>query len=972
MDNLLTRLCNALKKITAQLKPQATPLSFLLLIGKSCQGKSTLLRQSSLKYYLLDNDRGANLFYNEQGIVLELGESWLNQSEQLLAYTLKKLNHCHNSLKISGIMLCIDGSDLLENEPSQLVERCQSHAFLLNRFGQALNYFVTTAIIITKLDTLVGFCEFFQSEHPQNFAKPLGFSVATHSKINQRLIDYNTKFDQVIEILGEQIINKVHPARSSIKRTLIREFPLQIASLRAPIQLLIQKLSPMFINLQAIYFTSAEQGGNSIDKINRKIEQEYALTIQNQLFQSHNYRAYFIDGALLSFQNQTMHYISIINRYRKIVIQLGSGLIALIFIGLSYHYFQTATMLDETSQELLTYETLNSSQNNDKIKALYHLALAETHFNPTLFTPTIFKTLKANLHTNTQHTIYQTFLPTLIIQLETVMTDPKNTLLDRYNALKIYLMLGDIRYFSKSSIISWFSYYWQKSLVTMPKTYNFLLNEALREPFQPITINNQLVLDARNYLNALPTSYLFYAIAKDAFPKQQIAIDILGFDLASKELPFYVTKTGFREIIAKLPAIASSLQRENWVLKNQNLANLPTQLKKAYCFDYVNWWQTFIRRTRPQHYQGFQQARQLAQTLQKSKAIIGLIDIIQQETSPELAGHYATLFNQTIANQFTALNLITTSATSELNQTVAELEKFLTTLTLINDDGRIVFDLTKKRFQVENLSDPLSVLYTKSRQLPEPIASWTKQIADDTWFIFINQSKQYINKKWQADIFPFYEQKIANRYPLDSLQKEEVTLDDFNHFFSPQGTLNRFVEHYLKPFIDVSQAQWQPKELNGYVLPISTTFINELIRANIISNMFFPNNSLVSRVEFSLQKINLDSVINNLQLTIGKTILTDNQNSESYTFFNWPESNAKLSLTSIEGNHFELVETGVWAFFNMLQKVNVLVDRNDSSSLQILFEINGNSGRYLLKTQSQINPFSPGILTGFNLKRDIV
>src|SRR5690606_23752082 len=111
--------------------------------------------------------------------------------------------------------------------------------------------------------------------------------------------------------------------------------------------------------------------------------------------------------------------------------------------------------------------------------------------------------------------------------------------------------------------------------------------------------------------------------------------------------------------------------------------------------------------------------------------------------------------------------------------------------------------------------------------------------------------------------------------------------------------------------------------------------------------------------------------VSNLQLTIGETSLSDNQNSESDTEFTWPQRGAKLSLNSIEGNHYELEESGTWAFFKMLQKVNVLVDSNDSSSLQILFEVNGNSGRYLLKTQNQINPFSPGILTGFSLKKDI-
>ncbi|TAL57453.1 MAG: type VI secretion protein IcmF, partial [Legionella sp.] len=107
-------------------------------------------------------------------------------------------------------------------------------------------------------------------------------------------------------------------------------------------------------------------------------------------------------------------------------------------------------------------------------------------------------------------------------------------------------------------------------------------------------------------------------------------------------------------------------------------------------------------------------------------------------------------------------------------------------------------------------------------------------------------------------------------------------------------------------------------------------------------------------------------------LDIGKTSIKDTQSSDSLIRFSWPQSNAKLALDSIEGNHYELAEQGIWGIFKLLEKVNVLIDEQDSSSLQILFEINSNSGRYLLKTNNQINPFSPGILNGFMLNDSVV
>jgi len=80
-----------------------------------------------------------------------------------------------------------------------------------------------------------------------------------------------------------------------------------------------------------------------------------------------------------------------------------------------------------------------------------------------------------------------------------------------------------------------------------------------------------------------------------------------------------------------------------------------------------------------------------------------------------------------------------------LTTNILELEKFVTTLSVVNDQGRTAFTLAKARFMGDTLSNPLSSLYNRAQQLPEPVSQWAKQIADDTWFILINDSRTYIN-----------------------------------------------------------------------------------------------------------------------------------------------------------------------------------------------------------------------------------
>lgn len=973
MDKSLQALCDALKKVIWQLKPQSNALSFLLLTGRDNQGKTTLLRQSHLEHCLVDAERGADIYFNQHGVIVDLGESWLNHSKNLLQYTLKQLNRCHRTLKITGIVLCVDINDFLVSEPLQFAEHSKAHTQLLTRFGLSLNYRVDTAIIFTKLDALAGFCEFFQNEHTSELKKPLGFSLDWTTHQGKLLSNYKAQFEQFIEVLGQQVIHKMHPARSSVKRTLIREFPLQLASLGRAIQAFVQTISPKLFRVQSLYFTSGEQGGVSVDRLNKKIQHEYALTVQDKFPQSINHRAYFIEGTLLAFQAHTKRHPPQITLPHKGVVALLGGIVSLSLIWIGYHHLKSTRSLDNVSQELLTYDTLVVRSHSDP-SALYHLAKASTALEDltasTLFLPTV-QQLKTQLRLHTKQHLQGNFLPTMLADIEQTIIDTRQSQAARYQALKIYLMLGEPTQFSQPEVLSWFHDHWKKE--SSPENLEkklALLKQTLRQPLQAININRQIVSDVRNYLNALPASYFFYTLAKENFSKEQVPLAFEGFDLIDKKLPVYFTKAGFQQVIDKLPAIGAQLQDDNWVLARQDLKDLPTLLQQAYCYEYVVWWQNFMRRSAPSHFQDYQQARRLMQSLHQSHTLSKLIDLIQQQTSPEL-GDNAGLFNKEVASKFTELSLMTQSAIREVSMNMNDLEKFLTTLSVVNDQGRTAFTIAKARFEGDTLANPLSTLYSHAHQVPDPISSWAKQVADDTWFILINDARNHINQQWQQTVMREYQYSIAKRYPFDATQAQEVSIPDFDRFFSRHGTLNGFLDQYLKPFLDMSQSQWQLKELNNYVLPVSADMINELIRANVISNMFFAEHSDRSNIEFTLQKLNLDPVVTSLQLIIGNTKLNDTQDSESLMHFHWPQANAKLTLNSIEGHHYELEELGPWAFFKMLQKVNVLVDEQDSSNLQILFEVNGNSGRYALKTQNQINPFIPGILNGFVLNESI-
>lgn len=970
MDASLKPLCDSLKKVILQLKPAQNPWSFVLVVGKASQGKSALLKQSGLKVItFLENDF-PKIYYNDTGIFLEISESWLNQQAYLLAHTLKQLNQCVKGFKITGLLLCVDINTLLLSDPDAINTQKETYIQLTKRFTDSLGYRVHAALIITKMDAIAGFSEFYQGDHEAELVKPVGFSLPNITKKDL----FTQRFNDFLESINQQVIHKMHPARSTIKRTLIREFPLQLTSVRVPLQSLIQGLNTLPLNLHAVYFTSAEQGGVSVDRLNLKIQQEYALIVQDVFPQATNYKAYFIKGALTSVQSHMLDAPIANNRMPTVIISIVSILTVLSLTTLGLHHLKLNHRLDEAMRTLKDYEAV-AKTNTSSEEALYQLVKATNILN-TLSSnrwslPSVYA-LQTEIRSKAKSQLHETYLPALAHMLEDVLKNPQETPLARYKALKVYIMLGNPQYYHAETVHLWFNEAFKKRNLVSQDKQQELLTHALKEQKAAFPIQLQLVRDTRNYLNALPMRYFYYTAAKEYFSKESTPLLLDGFALSPKSLPIYYTKAGFEEVISQLNEISQTLKAENWILARTDISELSGLLTQAYCDDYITFWKTFLKNAHPLNYTSFEQGLASIRKLQKAKTVESLLTLVQQNTQPELSAQN-NLFNQTISGEFTDIHLMNQASIRELALILNDLEKYLATLSAVHDGGKTAFNLTKMRFMTENSKDPISLLFSQARQLPEPFTQWTTQIAEDTWGLLIKESRTYINQQWRDTVYRDYQNSIAFRYPLDASQIDEIQLNDFNRFFSQKGELNSFVATFLKPFINTTTADWKPKEKNGYVLPISAHMMNELIRANIITNMFFPNHIEQANIQFTLQKINLDPVIANLQLDVGGTILKDNQNSDSLIHFTWPKANyAKLSLKAIDGNQYEISEQGVWALFKLLEKVNVLVDNEDSTNLQILFEVNSNSGRYLLTTDNQVNPFAPGVLNGFKLSDSVV
>jgi intracellular multiplication protein IcmF len=478
------------------------------------------------------------------------------------------------------------------------------------------------------------------------------------------------------------------------------------------------------------------------------------------------------------------------------------------------------------------------------------------------------------------------------------------------------------------------------------------------------------IVSTQSLLNALPAEYLAYQVIHHSIKQQSKKIHLPGFQPQELLLPHAYTKSGFYQTQKALIKGLAEYQRDSWILEHELPADLKQKVLDTYATQYVNYWKNISKNIKPQHFNSFAQAHQLFSNYEKQRSLEKMMDLITHETAPNIRKQH-DLFNQKVSSQFTQLQFAVNS-TKNLDKFWKELKSFTNTFLVIDDHGQASFQYLRSFFNQTQYNDTLYRSGEMAKHLPEPLSTWLNQINDDIWLSLYQSTQNYLNEQWHTQIYQAYANEVKNTYPFNE-SGSELNIAKFEEYFSPNGRIQQFFREYLLPFINTNQAQWELKVINDKQFNIKSTTIDAMIQANVITNMFFPNNASNTRIQFSLEKMSLDPVIAQLKLSIGEQSLSDNQQETAYVNnLTWPQLNASLKIQTIDGQNFALDETGYWGLFKLLQQVNVLADPNDPSALQILLEINGNSGRYLLKTTTLLNPFTPGILNHFELEEKII
>lgn len=643
-------------------------LPWYIIIGAPGCGKTTLLANSGLHFPIagktgkhdvqgVGGTRNCDWLFTDEAIFLDTAGRYTtqdsNQAVDAAAWNgfLSLLKKNRPKQPINGVLVAMSISDLIQQTQEKNQQQAELIRQRITELSEKLGLRFPVYMVFTKSDLVAGFTELFDPLDSEKRAQVWGETfVKTEPDQLQGQIDrFMAGFEKSLHHINRWSVRRIHEERGLQRRSLIFDFPRQMALLRPNLKHFLQqaftpnpyeKYAPM---LRGVYLTSGTQEGTPIDRIMGLLASAYGLDRQQAPAYSGQGRSYFITRLLKDVVFPESHLAGLnprMIRRRRLLQTASYGLAFLMAAGMvmlwsaSYARSKHAIAQIQTQIEQYTQIRDDGLTRDAGIKALMArmdvIRAAQTYYerlNPwTGFGLDQKGKLKAGISMVYEPLLTQRFYPLVKGLLEQHIyanldnsTDEQLSYL--YDMLKTYLMLGNPRerlepQFAELRIAR----LWEQNYSREPELwehFNQHTQALLSLSVDPILLNEPLIEKARRTLNKRPIyEQIFMQMRTEAasvLKHDFFLVDALGpygnsvfvttngQSLKSLRIPAIFTYEGYHDYFAGkgLNYVKQALT-ENWVLNNfaaahdNDLYRLYDDLQTYYFRQYEKHWRGLL------------------------------------------------------------------------------------------------------------------------------------------------------------------------------------------------------------------------------------------------------------------------------------------------------------------------------------------------------------------------------------------
>ncbi|MCO7571780.1 type VI secretion system membrane subunit TssM [Pseudomonas chlororaphis] len=656
MDEALALLKKA--KLGGDERRNLYELPWYVIIGPPGSGKTTALVNSGLHFPLaaqlgagavrgVGGTRNCDWWFTDQAVLLDTAGRYTTQDSHAAVDKaawlgfLDLLKTQRSRRPIDGAFVAISLSDLLLSSEAERAAHAAAIRLRIQELYTQLGVRFPIYLMLTKLDLVPGFMEFFDSLSKEERAQVWGmtFALDDGKSGDSPLAQLPAELAALEQRLNERLVERLQQERDPARRDLIYGFPQQFAALKESLQGFLEGVfKPNAFEervlLRGVYFTSGTQEGSPIDRLIGAMAQSMNLDRQHLARQTGTGRSYFIEKLFSAVAFAERGLVGVnpkVERRRKWIARGAlAATVALVLVVstlwiISYRANQAYIAQVDQRVGPVRQDVQSLSPAQRDVLAVLPLLNATRNLAGDapgwaeglgLYQGDMLEAEAASVY---RKLLVAVFAPRLMTRIEEQLHSGGNSDF-LYEGLKAYLMLADSEHYDPDFIKAWITLDWDRTLARdLPPEQRQALTghlQALFEKHPPnARLDQRLIDDLRRQLQQLPVAQRVYDRVKraklpDGVPDFRLS-EAGGRDAAlvftrksgkplSEPLSGLFTAKGYREgfLLASLNQ-AGTLAEEQWVLgrdqaDQQNVASLAADVRRLYFQDYLRQWDALL------------------------------------------------------------------------------------------------------------------------------------------------------------------------------------------------------------------------------------------------------------------------------------------------------------------------------------------------------------------------------------------
>lgn len=534
-------------------------LPWYVFIGPPGSGKTTALINSGLRFPLADKAGGAQAikgvggtrncdwWFTDEAVLIDTAGRYTTQdSDQAVdkaAWSgfLDLLRRFRPRRPINGILLIISAGDLLTQSPRERAAHAEAARARIEELYERLQIRFPVYVLLTKVDLLAGFTEFFSDLSKEERAQVWGttFPYSQEPDAPDPLLSMEREWEGLMRRLFERQPQRLRDEKDLGKRALIFGFPQQVAVLKPAV---LDFLGQVFVTsrygaaplLRGVYMTSGTQEGRPIDRVVGNIARAFGFDGNPLALQTSSGRSYFLTrllgdvifgeqalaGTNLKWEKrrQTLHWVG----YAACgVIGLGLLLAWIVSFARNSGYVgEVATRAQVVREEVAALPAVadtNVVTLLPTLDAVRQIPRTDSLIDgvPLSMTYGLYQgdKLQAGTSQAYRNLLRSAFLPRLLYRVEDRLRNiPADDLEQTYEVLKVYLMLQDRLRLDPGYASALIEFDWETSL---PRDVSTDQRAALSEHLAAL-------LNQDDYSSPLPADPMLVASARSALTRYEL------------------------------------------------------------------------------------------------------------------------------------------------------------------------------------------------------------------------------------------------------------------------------------------------------------------------------------------------------------------------------------------------------------------------------------------------------------------